>query len=56
MSEKNLAEKMDKAAETAEAANRLTQSQWTSKNEIEQAEQDADEAYGQVIDELYGNE
>ena len=37
----------------AEAENKLHQNMWSSKQQIEQAEQEADEAYGAVIDALY---
>ena len=37
----------------AEAENKLHQNMWSSKQQIERAEQEADEAYGAVIDALY---
>ncbi len=45
---------MDEYTEAAEAVNRLTQNQFSSKADIQQSEEEADEAYGQVIDALYG--
>lgn len=51
----SLNEKMQQAAEAAEAENRLWQNRWSSKREIQEAEEAADVAYAAVIDELYGS-